>query len=322
MFGSADGGMFGEDGMLGSSYGITEQVVTKTAASHAPQVPGTVVGMERALPAGVRAVPGTVVGAERALPTGVRAVPGTVVGAERPLPAGVKAVPGSTVVAVPMQQVPGPRPTQQQLNQGRGGYSIDNGLPPLPTGAPMYPGGHEIRLNNNMPLPGRPVAAPPYPSDVQRYGIRDGWGAPAQLTHKDYPSANYARDGYVYRVYSDHSIDVYVRGKLVTQHMTAESAPAAYKAISDELRTGRKVDPAVIAAAINATALVATTALAPHPKHRKKFDAGPMPVPPAEPVASPGVPVWVWVAGGSVLALGVGFMVFGGKKDHDKREAA
>ena len=363
MFGQSDS-IFGDDGMLPAGYGAAPPttviprgvqqmpgtVVVAESAIHPsiPQVPGTVVVAAPAMPQGVPQVPGTVVVAEAALPKGVPQVPGTVVAPAPVTRAPVQAqgarpltLPAGTVMAPPSPavRVAGPLPTA-----GRGGYSIAGGLPPLPTGAPPLPGGHLIRgAQVNMPLPGRPIYAPAYPSDVAQFGIRDGWsrqgatsrsqlgaawGAADTTTYRDYRSANYASDGYVYRVYvaaPGQPIDVFKNGKVVAAKITASSSPAAYSAIMGELQGQKRADPALIVTAINAATLVATSAIqatAPHHhKRRKKFDSGPLSVPPADPVST-GVPTWVWVAGGGVALLGLGWLVFGGKKSGESGKAA
>lgn len=186
----------------------------------------------------------------------------------------------------------------------------------------MQPGGHYINYpERNMPYPGRPVGASPWPSDAQR-DMRDWpsqWGAaaPPVPSHRDYRSANFATDGYMYRVYSDQSIDVFKGGKLVTPKLTAQSSPAAHAAIMAEVGGRKKVDPAVLTAAINAALLVGTTAIQALQQQqqqrgkRRKFDSSALSVPPPEPAPSGGVPTWVWVAGGGIALLGIGFLVLG-----------
>lgn len=328
MYGSE---MFGEDGTFAAGYG--------ESPAGAPQVPGTVIGVEAVMP-GVQQVPGTVVGVEAALPAGVKAQPGTVIGMEAAMPAGVKAQPGTVVVAGataarPVQEFAQVRPLS---TVGRGGRSIDGGLPPLPRATGLDSTLWMSGLGTNMPLPGRPVGAQPYPYDMQRFrgetvgsyfgpmkpGINYWSGA--DIPYKDYKSANYATDGYVYRLYADpaQSIDVFKSGKLTAAKITATSSPAAYNAIRAEIAGQKRVDPALLVAAINAATIIgaaaitatgpATTASGSKPKRSKKFEVSAASAPPPEPVASPGLPVWVWVAGGGVVVLGLGLMLFGGHK--------
>jgi hypothetical protein len=82
------------------------------------------------------------------------------------------------------------------------------------------------------------------------------------------------------------------------------------------------VDPAILVAAINAAALVGTAAIqaaggqtgkGKSKGKKKKFDSGALSVPPPD-ASGGGVPKWVWVAGGGVALLGLGFLVFGRKR--------
>jgi hypothetical protein len=318
MFGTTSDSMFGEDGTFAGDYG----------APPAMPVPG------------VPQVPGTVISAEAALPAGVKAQPGTVIVSQTPLPAGVKAQPGTVVVAdvSAASRVPEFATVRPLSTVGRGGRSINGGLPPLPAGQP--PGIDTTLwmtgLGTNMPLPGRPVGSTPYPYDMQRFrgetvgsyfgqmkpGM-DYWSG-TDVTYRDVKSVNYAADGYVYRVYNDpeQSIDVIKKGKLVAKRITAASSPAAYNAIMAEIQGKKRVDPALLVAAINAGTIIgvaAVSALGPKPKKRKAFEASAAAAPVAEPVST-GIPTWVWVAGGGVVLAGIGLMVFSGR--HSEPEKA
>ena len=308
MYGTTSDSMFGDDGTFAGDYGAP------------PPMPAP----------GVPQVPGTVISAEAALPPGVKAQPGTVIVSQTPLPPGVRAQPGTVVVAT---------------NVGRGGRSINGGLPPLPAGVPpgIDPTLWMTGLGTNMPLPGRPVGSTPYPYDMQRFrgGTVGGYFAPMKpgtdywsgtaadsptpATSRDVKSVNFASDGYTYRIYTwgpkypdgmTQYIDVIKNGKVVVESMSAESSPAAYKAIMDEVQGKQRANTALILTAINAAALIGAAAISAGRKPRRKkakkptFDASGMATPPAD----AGIPMWVWFAGGGVVLAGIGLIVMSGRQ--------
>lgn len=211
-------------------------------------------------------------------------------------------------VSMPNVPRPGHPITGRSVSPGGPGHDMTGGGPQSPTG--YYGPG--------MGAP--PAQGPPSAGNYAQPGMGAPYGAaagvPASCPAPPY-TAQSARGsgGYIYRIWNDPARTIQIvqapAGKGAGLCITPQSNPTAYAAIMAEV-TGRRVDPAAVAAAITAAAQTATAALQAAHAPRKFKGGQPPQLPAVQPQAplAPGVPTWVWWVGGALAVAGIGSAIW------------